>query len=144
MKQACDYYGLDFEIFKKLGTWENETPNGIEKFKTLGAKRYIYTVDGVNHATIAGLPRGSLVTYCEKNNIDIYDVFRDDMKLDITDTNKLTTFYCDEPSGDYYDGVYMESKSCVSLIPTTFHLGMTQDFLLFLQLIKGDAIIERI
>ena len=144
MKQACEYYGLDFVIFQKLGTWENETPNGIEKFKTLGAKRYIYTVDSVNHATIAGLPKGALVTYCEKNNLDIYDVFRDDMKLDITDTNKLTTFYCDETSGDYYDGVYMESKSCVSLIPTTFHLGMTQDFILFLQLIKGDAIIERI
>ena len=57
----CDKWELDFDAFRKLGMFEDE---GIyDRFKTLGAKRYISESGGQVQCTVAGLPKSA---FCER------------------------------------------------------------------------------
>lgn len=118
--------------FAKMGTFDRE--KDLKYFKSLGSKRYIYTTtDGIEHQTIAGLPKTAYIKYCENENKNFYDDFNEEgITLSEMQAEKLTAFYEDKPK-DFYVTDYLGNKelvhteSYVSLIPTTFNLTVTPE-----------------
>ena len=122
--------------FAELGTFDKLNKTDYTEFKTLGAKRYVKT--GYNdkkkkvetHVTIAGLPKGTLEEYCEKNNLDIYETFTDGLMFEMSDANKNAHKYNDSDHADYItdeygNTEYMSEKSSLGIYQTTF--GMSLD-----------------
>ena len=118
--------------FAKMGTFDRE--KDLKYFKSLGSKRYIYTtMDGVEHQTIAGLPKTAYIKYCENEKKDFYDDFSEEgITLSEMQAEKLTAFYEDKPK-DFYVTDYLgntelvHTESYVSLIPITFNLKVTPE-----------------
>lgn len=120
--------------FADLGMFDDETKNvPFVRFKTLGAKRYIYEdFDGV-HVTIAGLPKNALSRYCEKHNENIFKFFNENnMQLDLEDSEKLTTCYHDEETRAIVNGEMMHELSSVALFEIPFQLRVAGDFIAFI------------
>lgn len=145
-KEWIKEMNVPFDLFYELGTFDKETSGNqvYRKFKTLGAKRYIYeqlnekTGDYEWRCTIAGLPKKSLVEYCNETKKNILEVFNDGMEIPKEYSHKLCSYYMDEPQSFEKDGKYYESLSYVSLIPTEFTLGMS-DLLEFVSALKGEC-----
>lgn len=128
MKGVCKKYGLDFEIFHDLGSWEKEYTNVKSKF--LGAKRYILTDEKGNiKTTIAGLPKKALLEYCKKNNKNPYDVFTHKMLIDIDVSFKNASCYNDTPHSDIIEGVKMMELSSVGIFPIEFTMKLNEIYL---------------
>ena len=84
LEKASKYHNLDFELFepktnkgekKLLGVWDDE--GKLVKFKTLGAKRYMYTDDkGHTNLTLAGVNKKTGCEYIlkQKNPYDFFDI----------------------------------------------------------------------
>lgn len=112
-----------------LGYFENETEKGLfQKMKVLGAKKYYY-VDhkGKNHLTMAGV-RKAAVKYIS------IDEFENGFKFGYKETGKLIHFYNNhQPDFTYKDidgNMYTcKQKHSIILQPTTFTIGMTEEFL---------------
>ena len=118
---------FDNPIFYDLGTFDNEGTS--ERFKTLGAKRYISEKNGVITPTIAGLPKNVLAAYCEKHKIDVFEFFTSGMTLDCDFSNKLTTRYNDTPHSDIIDGVEMTELSSVCLYEIPFNISLDKYYI---------------
>lgn len=133
---VCTKYGYDIKILGNIGKFECETKNNhIKRFKTLGAKRYLTEYeDGNIKATVSGLSKKSLESYCEKENKDPFDVFEHNMCIDSKYTNKLVSIYIDEEvketiidnQGNIED---MHEKSCLYLKPSSFNLCVEKSYL---------------
>lgn len=125
---------LGNDLFNDLGCFELIDENGttvFEKFKTLGAKRYLKTAGGVDITTIAGLPKQALSEYCKQKELDIYDIFNDCMEIPIEHTFKNTTSYNDTPHTELitdYLGNTMEmhSESSMGIYSITFNMTMNE------------------
>ena len=119
--------------FYDLGMFDDETKNiPFVRFKTLGAKRYIYEDFSGVHVTIAGLPKKALPDFCEKNNINIFDFFNENnMYLDLEESDRLTTCYHDEETSAIVDGEEMKELSSVALYEIPFRLNVSGDFIAF-------------
>lgn len=141
LKAMCDFTGIDFNltkpktikgIEKPLGVWDFE--GTYKYFKTLGAKRYIYTDNEDKlHITIAGLSKKQGAEYIGKQK-DPYKFFNDDMKIPKEETGKNTHLYIDTPfEGDIidYTGIksHIESESSVHLESASFDLSMSDSYL---------------
>lgn len=118
---------FDNPIFYDLGTFDNEGTS--ERFKTLGAKRYLSDKNGIITPTIAGLPKNVLHSYCEKHNIDVFEFFTSGMTLDCEFSNKLTTRYNDTPHSDIIDGVEMTELSSVCLYEIPFKMSLDKYYI---------------
>lgn len=128
MKQICDKYDLDFNIFHDLGSWEKEYIKVKGKF--LGAKRYIITDEkGVTSTTIAGLPKKSLMDYCEKHNKDPYEVFTNNMLMDMDVSYKQASTYNDVPHTDIINGEKMIELSSVGIFSIDFTMKLNDFYL---------------
>jgi len=144
--EAMDIYGYDINIFRRLGTFEHEYETDPNGFMVLGAKRYICKHGGEVSVTIAGMRKGSLEAYCEKNNLNIFEQFRASLpegykkktlkvlELSKEDSGKTTTVYTDETIEDTlvdYEGVEAEihEESCVAIIDIPFKLNVEREFL---------------
>ena len=139
MKQACIRYNLPLEHFHDLGQFDVEYEHA-PKGKYLGAKRYITTKeDGHTEVTVAGLPKSALIDYCEKNNLDIYDVFRDAMSLDVGISLKMACKYNDEPHEDIVDGVKMMELSSCGIYDVSFTLRLDQLYKLQIESFKMEG-----
>lgn len=115
-KVICDRYHKDFNLVKELGQWDYE--GTYNKFKMLGAKRYIYDVDGDTHITCAGLPKKVKLN-------DPFTNFKDGLCIK---SCKLTTSYNDDEYTSVVDGVVMQSNGGVSLVPCDFTLNVTKEY----------------
>lgn len=126
-----------------LGVFDDE---GIyDKFKTLGAKRYLYRQGGHDVMTVAGLSKKKGLEYLKQNNKDIFKAFDDDMYVPAMETGKLTHTYIDTSvSGGFtdYTGRYgqFDEKSAVHLAPCDFTLKITSVYTKFVNELKimGD------
>ena len=144
--ESMEIYGYDMNIFRRLGTFEHEYETDPNGFMVLGAKRYICKHDGEVSVTIAGMRKGSLESYCEKNNLDIFEQFRASLpegykkktlkvlELSKEDSGKTTTSYTDETVEDTlvdYEGLEAEihEESCVAIIDIPFKLNVEREFL---------------
>lgn len=159
LKQCLKYYELDFSLIspktitgkvKPLGVWDFD--GHYNKFKTLGAKRYIVTDDNDDiHITIAGVSKKSGKDYLlhkYKSIEKVFEAFQEDLEFPKEYTvngiikngsGKLLHTYIDIPRcGKMVDhnGVEYEyhELSGVHLEPVEYSLSLDYAFK---QLIKG-------
>lgn len=135
-KAICKKYGYDFAIIGNIGIFECETKNDkIARFKTLGAKRYVTVYEsGKQSATVSGLGKKSLETYCDAENKDIINIFENDLCIPEEYTRKLVPIYIDEEYSEYVtdeqgNTELMKEKSGVYLKPSSFNLSVEKNYL---------------
>lgn len=162
---CLDYYGIDRDMStprtikgkqKPLGVWDYE---GIyDRFKTLGAKRYMVEKDGSVEITIAGVNKKAgkkYLQYTHKTNDNIFKAFEENLRfpphydcdgVDENGSGKLCHTYIDVDmkgavvdymgvKGWYYEhsGVHMEN--------TDYTLGLESGFKKLLKGIKEGHIV---
>lgn len=114
---------------KPIGEWDFE---GVyDRFKTLGAKRYMTEKNGKLVMTVAGLGKQDGLKYLVDtygDNDSVFEEFRNYMDVPAESTGKLSHTYLDEPFNGWLideDGIpaYYNELSAVHLEPTPFHLS---------------------
>lgn len=106
LKKMCDHYGLDYDselvpktikgVPKPLGVFDFE--DDIDKFKTLGAKRYMTAINGKLSITVSGVNKKFAVPWLvEKCGIDgAFEAFEEGLVIPEAVTGKLTHYYIDK------------------------------------------------
>lgn len=124
-------------VSKPLGVWDWETEgNPYIRFKTLGAKRYIYEQSDGLHITIAGVSKKMGSEYLSGQK-DPFKAFEDGMTIDTDHSGKLTHTYLDyEQEGDLkdYRGQIMQyhELSSVHLERSSYEMSIAAEFRAFL------------
>lgn len=157
LEKAMKYHRLPIDsvrpktvkgVEKPLGVWDFE--GTYSHFKTLGAKRYIYDINGDLHITIAGLNKKLGAKYLMKisdNDINkVYKNFKNDLSVPKGQTGKMTHTYIDELKSfevkDFQGHVTRETAlSSVHLENASFHLSLSKAFKDFLHDISNGYII---
>lgn len=166
IKNCLKYYGIDITRAKpetikhekkSLGTWELEDPlpgtdYTYNKFKTLGAKRYMVDARKGLSITVSGVNKKIAVPYiqdecarlnnkCETDTeITPFDYFTQGMEIPPGYAGKLIPFYGDEEikgivtdhTGEEYE--YYE-KSYVNMENGGYTLSISKDFVAYLTLL---------
>lgn len=150
LKKAMRYHGLSEDAIAPLNSKGVSKPMGVftdegtyKKFKTLGAKRYMYTTDKGTYITIAGLGKRQGGQYIASHD-DPYKFFSNDMFIPAEHTGKLLHTYIDESmEGDAVDYLgnkfHYYERSGVHLGPCEFSMSMGWQFL---ELLGGIRQIE--
>ena len=153
LKRAFDFHGLDIELTRPksidgkqypIGEWNYE--GMYDRFKTLGAKRYVYEQDGKQHITIAGLNKKKPIPYMTETWGDVFEALHDGMYIPPEWTGKQTHKYIDEPKEalitDYQGHQTKVSElSSVHLSGCEFTLSLTSEYLNILKGIKERIVI---
>ena len=134
-------------IVKPIGVWDND--GKYKRFKTLGAKRYIYEDENGLHITIAGVTKKQAKYLNEKFGDKVFENFDNFLYFPPEATGKLTHTYIDGERKGYvidYQGneqKYYE-RSAVHLEPAPYMLSMGLEFLEFLQMdeIEQERILD--
>lgn len=162
----CNHYNIPFSKCKPktkngetklIGVWEME--KGYARFKTVGAKRYIYEYyDGTMNMTVSGLNKNHAMPYLleeNDNNHDlIFEKFGEGMFIPPTyvnkkgeltyPTGKLTLTYIEEEikgtlvdyqgvTGDFHE------LSSIHMEPQSYYMSLVGDYIKFL---KGVQYVE--
>ena len=137
-------------IEKPLGVWDYE--GTYEKFKTLGAKRYMYVEEGKLHITIAGVGKSAGAEYLmwKYKNIDnIFKHFNEGLvfpssygKEGKNASGKLCHTYVDGYISGYVEDYLgktsrFEEFSLVYLEPTEYSLSLDEAFKNYILGLKG-------
>lgn len=156
--KTLEYYELNPSLLspktvegesKPLGVWDYE--GHYTRFKTLGAKRYLYEEDEQLYLTVAGLSKMNGINYMvEKCNNDfskVFDMFTDDLFIPSENTGKNTHTYVDytitEPIEDYIGNKQnVTSLSGVHLEPTNFSLSISDYFVKFYKMLQSGYILK--
>ena len=147
--KVADELGFDRSLYeaqtsngktKRLGIFEKDSPYVYETFKTLGAKRYVYTVSGDPevHCTIAGLPKKS-----GPKKLKTVDDFTNDTMWRTAESGKLMACYNDnQPTTKWTDAdgrTYVsDAQYGLCLKPATFNMSLSEDFIHFILAANGD------
>ena len=132
---------------KPLGVWEFE--GTYQKFKTLGAKRYLVLENGKYSLTVAGLSKVNGMQYmidkCKNDSDKIFDMFNDDLYIPSENTGKMTHTYLDAEQSfivkDYLGNENREvSLSSIHLGVCDFTLSISEQYLKFLSNLKQGFI----
>lgn len=115
-----------FGITHRLGIFDYE--GNYDKFKTLGAKKYIYESSGELHMTVSGVRKKAV------SQISSIDEFNDGLVFDVEHANKLLMSYVDDMKPIVWNaGKPDEWKSTykhgIVAQPTTYSLGITPEYL---------------
>ncbi len=140
MKKVCNMYGLEYQYFDDLGSFEPEYGGRTVTGKFLGAKRYIITDQGRDIVTIAGLPKNALAEYCKNNGLNIYDVFNDNMLMSIDVSLKNAHQYNDEPHHDIINGVPVSELSSVGIYPIDFTMRLDSFYATMINMINERSL----
>ncbi|MCQ2966745.1 MAG: hypothetical protein MJ250_08455 [Alphaproteobacteria bacterium] len=128
-----------------LGLWDYE--GKYEKFKTLGAKRYLVQKAGKFILTCAGLSKKQGVEYLV-NHGNPFEMFNDDMYIPKEHTGKMTHTYIDEyQSHDVTDYLgqttHVTSYSSIHLESCEFTLSLSEKYVDFIKTyVKGYIILN--
>lgn len=149
MELMCEYYKLDVNdlkpkniqgIEKPIGVWDFEGTS--EKFKTLGAKRYLTLTDNKLELTVAGLSKKNGLEYmieqCGGNYHKVFDYFNDELYIPAERTGKMTHTYIDEPitfiATDYLgNSTEVTTHSGVHLESVDFTLSLSKQYANFIK-----------
>ena len=151
LERACKVHNIPLSMCtpktiegktKVLGAFELE---GIYKrFKTLGAKRYMYE-DNDLHITVAGMNKKTGLKYLkQKYGNDIFEAFKDGIVIPSDYSGRLIHTYIDETRRGKVTDMYgvtadYEELSGVHLEPATYTLGMVGEFVRYINQVKeGD------
>lgn len=115
--------GYTPEAFKTLGQFEHEAH--YDRFKTLGAKRYLTDELGIIKATVAGLPKASIL----RVEGDPFEEFTlDGMTLESDVSLKKTIAYNDTPTHALVDGEEMFEESSAGIYDISFTLNLDKAY----------------
>ena len=148
LRHMCEHYGLIYEdvllpktiedIEKPIGVWSFE-PH-IDKFKTLGAKRYMTLIDGELSITVSGVNKKTAIPWLlEKCGPDgAFEAFEEGLIVPEDATGKLTHYYIDKPYEgeitDYQGRTYhYHAFSGVYLEKTTYCFDISAEYINFLK-----------
>ena len=139
--QKMEAYDFDRSLFNKIGSFDFEYE--ANRFKVLGAKRYLVEHDNEVQVTVAGMVKGSLEEYCEKNDLDIWEEFSNNLYLSEEDSHKKTTVYTDtfieDDLRDFEGKIYhIKERSCVAIVPIPFTMSIEADFLNRIAMLKKE------
>ena len=126
---------------KLLGVWDREA--GYKRFKTVGAKRYIYeNPDGSLSLTVSGLNKKHAIPWLlEDNNYNyelIFHKFGEGLFVPAGHTGKMTLTYIeDEMTGTLVDylgvpNTYHELSS-IHMEPQSYFMSIIGDYIRFLE-----------
>ena len=154
MMKVCEYYNLESKLIKPktkdgvvkaLGVWDFE--GSYERFKTLGAKRYMTQKGEKLQITVAGLSKQNGLNYMKAQQggdvESVFNMFDDSLYVPADSTGKMTHTYIDVETVDDvvdYMGVSarINTMSGVHLEPCEFTLSMSAKYKEFLaQLAAG-------
>lgn len=106
LETMCEQYKIDKTRLapknqkgksKMLGIWDYE--GTYDKFKTLGAKRYLVEQDGKFYLTVAGLSKQNGIEYmkrqCNNDSEKIFKMFTNNLYIPSSETGKMTHTYID-------------------------------------------------
>lgn len=125
-------------VTKPVGVWEYE--GTYSKFKTLGAKRYMYDDNGL-HITVAGLSKTKGAEYLATFN-DPFEEFKIGLKVPKENSGRTTATYIDyETAGTAVDylgnkGEYHDMSS-VHVENSTYEMSISPEFDMFLDMIQN-------
>ena len=109
--------------FDGLGQYDFEAH--YDRFKTLGAKRYLTEEHGKVKATIAGLPKQAVLKV-EGDPFELFDM--DGMQLEADVSLKKTISYNDEPSDAYVNGELMHEESSAGIYDIGFTMNLDKAY----------------
>ena len=119
-----------------LGVWEFE--GYFEKFRHLGAKRYMYIKDGKTYVTIAGVNKKRAAEFFTKAGIE---KFTDGTVIE--NSGHLVAYYNnDAPHYITVDGCTFLTASNVALINDTYTLGMEKDYKKLIRDLRKNIIVQ--
>ena len=116
----CDYNGTRYY----MGIYEHENKVPIAKFKTLGAKKYVYEDEKGLHVTISGVSKK--LGAKELGSIDNFIpgfIFKE--------AGGLTLYYNDAEQGIHkitVDGCTMTTASNIGMVDSTYEIGITREY----------------
>ena len=146
LKKMCYHLDIDFELCqptapngkkKPLGVWDFD--GHYKRFKTLGAKRYMFEKDdGSLSITVAGVNKKKAVPYLVKKYEDPFSAFEDGLTIPADYTGKLTHTYIDDEitvNVTDYNGVTTEvhCPSGIHLEPAEYNLSLSDEYIEFLR-----------
>lgn len=117
--------GLTHPLLADLGMFDLEYKKPVDRIKTLGAKRYIYEVNGKVNCTIAGLPK-DVLPKLEGDPFENFDM--DGLVVPLEYSEKLTSAYNDEETSAVICGEEMHELSSVALYQIPFSLFTKLDY----------------
>ena len=132
IQKTCKDKNLPYDILKGIGEWDFE--GTYSKFKTLGAKRYIYTSsDGKVHSTVSGIKKDALNEIAKKRGVDVYEMFNSKgMILSKEEYSKLSALYVDLDEwylvGHSPDGEPFRVKSFCHLQESGYEMNLNKDY----------------
>lgn len=145
LEKALTYHGLSFDLIRPqdkngverpLGCWTDE---GVyDRFKTLGAKRYLIEENGDLQATVAGCNKNLLPTYLKQvSPDDPFEAFRNGLYVPPNYAGRLTAEYIDEETygivTDYLGNEHeYHELSSVNMEPGTYTMSLSAMFLDYL------------
>ena len=116
----CDYNGTRYY----MGIYEHENKVPIAKFKTLGAKKYVYEDEKGLHVTISGVNKK-----LGAKELGTIDNFRPDFIF--KEAGGLTLYYNDAEQGIHtitINGCTMTTASNIGMVDSTYQIGITQEY----------------
>lgn len=154
LQKAAEFHHIDPKEFspvnkngkpKPIGVWDYE--GTYDRFKTIGAKRYIVQRGDNYFLTVAGVNKTKARDYLVKTCRDPFDGLSDSLRVPAEYSGRLTLTYIDEPvSGEVRDylgqvGEFSE-LSCVHMEPSDYELTLSDEYKAFLNTlfeIKEDS-----
>lgn len=148
LRAMCDHYGLVYEDELLPKTKDGKTkPLGImtfepfvDRFKTLGAKRYMTYSEGELSITVSGVNKKTAIPWLlEKVGVEgAFEAFEEGLIVPEDATGKLTHYYIDKPyEGDItdYQGKHYHyyAHSGVYLEKATYCFDISNDYINFLK-----------
>lgn len=139
---------------KQIGVWSDE---GVySKFKSLGAKRYMYEKNGNINLTVSGVNKIKAVPYLlETYGEDIFNAFAENLHIPAeyinsdgkkeSGTGKQTHTYIDEPREGYIEDYlgninFYREESGIHLEPTAYDFSILQEYIDYIFNIKQEII----
>ena len=155
IKRVLEYQKIDFNKaipktkegkIKLLGEWDYE--GTYDRFKYLGAKRYMTEENGELSLTVSGLNKKTTIPYLKKvykTNDKIFEEFKQGLMIPKGYTGKqIHTYIDDEKEGivrDYLGNEYhYKELSAVHMEDAEYLLDINADFLKYLLGVKSDLI----
>ena len=124
-RKICIRLKLDYNLYRDIGTFDNE--GTYSKFKTYGAKRYVYTHDDETTAVIAGLPAAVVDEFISENGqAALYDFFENGMLFE--NCGKNAHHYADY-SETIINGEKMTEYGSCYIFPVNFEMRVDSVFL---------------
>lgn len=156
MERVLNEYKLDTKLLspknkkgeiQTIGIWDLE--GTYERFKTLGAKRYLVQEGEELHLTVAGLSKQNGLNYmmekCNNDFEEVFKMFNDELYIPPERTGKMTHTYIDDEQSftvTDYQGVKADIhvKSSVHLEKADYTLSIAKQYREFLYQLKNGYI----